>query len=116
VEGLVRAALIRSLRESGYRVVDEADAGYGRATPIQADIDQFWNWFSPGAFTVDVDFRARVRIIGDVPGFRDSSEPVPGDARSSGMAATSETWLKTTSAGIEDLIKNIKQRLGAVPR
>jgi len=43
VEGLVKDAVIRSLRESGYRVVDESDA---------ADIDQFLSWFSPGAFTV----------------------------------------------------------------
>jgi hypothetical protein len=113
VERLVKDALIRSFRESGYRVVDESDGAYGVATPIEADIDQFWGWVNPGFFTVDVDFDSRLRITGDVPGFRDSAEPVTGKARTSGMAAGSETWLKTTNEGIEALVKNIKQRLGA---
>jgi len=113
VEGLVKDALIRSLRESGYRVIDDSDGAFATATPVQADIDQFWAWFSPGAFTVDVRFRSRVRITGDLPGFRDRADPVAGDAMSSIMAATGDTWRKTTNEGIEDLVKNIKLRLGS---
>jgi hypothetical protein len=113
VEGLVKDAVVRSLRESGYRVVDAPDAAFATATPLEADIDQFWLWFSPGAFTVDIRFRARVRLTGDLPGLREDASPLTGDARSSSMAATSEVWRKTTSEGIEDLVKNIKQRLGS---
>ncbi|MFH0879382.1 MAG: flagellar biosynthesis protein, partial [Lentisphaerota bacterium] len=46
VEQLVREALVKSFRDSGYRVLEagEVAADGEKAIPVEADIEQFWSW------------------------------------------------------------------------
>src|SRR5919201_4639639 len=107
---VVEEALTRSLRESGLRVVDKQDPQAAAATPIEADVEQFWAWFRPGAFQVAVEFESSVRLTSRLPALR-GSELVNGSSRVTGMAATSETWQEAITKGVDDLVRNTRERL-----
>ena len=111
---VVEEALTRSLRESGYRVVGKQDPQAAAAIPIEADIDQFWAWFRPGAFQVAVEFESSVRLTSRLPALR-GRDPLKGNARVTGMAATSETWQEAITKGVDDLARNTRERLKGAP-
>ncbi len=110
VPKLVGDALTRAFRESGYRVLQPEDNGYAEASAITADIDQFWAWFTPGFWAITLEFRADVRIQGEIGPFQ-TGNSVQGSARESGMAATSDTWKAVVDKGVEDLIRNLRAML-----
>ena len=111
VPKLVGDALTRAFRESDYRVLQPEDNGYAEASAITADIDQFWAWFTPGFWAITLEFRADVRIQAEVGPFQNGGS-VQGSARESGMAATSDTWKSVVDKGVEDLIRNLRTKLG----
>lgn len=110
VVGLVEEAVARALREAGYRVAAKQDPPVTDAIPIEADIDQFWAWFRPGFAQVAVEFETRVNIRGPMSAFQ-SAEPVKGVARVTGMAITSDDWQKAVNQGLEDFVRNLRERL-----
>lgn len=110
VPGLVTDALTRAFRESGVRVLQPGDDGYGEAMMITADIDRFWAWFRPGFWAITLEFRADVRIKGEFDPFQEGVS-VQGSAQNSGMAATSDAWKDVVSKGVEDLIMNVRAKL-----
>lgn len=111
VPQLVGDALTRAFRESGYRVLQPEDKGYAEASAITADVDQFWAWFTPGFWVITLEFRADVRIQAEIGPFQNGGS-VQGSARESGMAATSDTWKSVVEKGVEDLIRNLRAKLG----
>jgi hypothetical protein len=111
VPKLVEDALTRGFRESGYRVLQPEDNGYAEASAITADIDRFWAWFTPGFWTITLEFRADVRIQSKAGPFQNGGS-VQGLARENGMAATSHTWKSVVDKGVEDLIRNLRAKLG----
>jgi len=110
VENLVKEALIRAFRESEYRVIDKNDLAYSAAIPLEADINQFWSWFTPGFWAIKLEFDSRIKITGDVPGFQNGNE-VSGHILLHSAGAGSKQWMNTMNKGIENLIQNIKKRL-----
>ena len=110
VAGLVEEALGRALQEAGYRLVRKEDPPVAEVIPIEADIDQFWAWFSPGFWQVAAEFEARVSMKAPMPAFQ-SGEPVKGAARVEGMAITQDDWQKVVNQGLEDLSRNFRERL-----
>lgn len=111
VPKLVEDALTRGFRESGYRVLQPEDNGYAEASAITADIDRFWAWFTPGFWAITLEFRADVRIQSKTGPFQNGGS-VQGLARENGMAATSHTWKSVVDKGVEDLIRNLRAKLG----
>jgi len=110
VPQLVGDALTRAFRESGYRVLLPGDSGYEEASAITADVDQFWTWFTPSWWTIMVEFRADVRIQGEIGPFQNGGS-IQGSARESGMVATSDMWNSVMDQGVEDLIRNLRATL-----
>lgn len=103
VEDLVKEALIRAFRESEYRVIDKSDMAYSNAIPIEVDINQFWSWFTPGMWSVKLEFESRIKITGDVPGFANGNEVRGYVLLHSGGAGTRQ-WMNTLNKGITNLI------------
>lgn len=62
VSGLVEQAISTGFKESGYTVVKKGDANYESATPVSARINQFWAWFSPGAWSVKVSQKSEIEL------------------------------------------------------
>lgn len=107
VEALVRDALTRSFRESGYRVVEE-----GKATPVEAEIEQFWAWFTPGFWTTSLEFEARVKVKGEL-------KPLAGDPVVRGyvilhtQAAGTWAWMNIMRKGLENFVEEFGKKLGS---
>jgi hypothetical protein len=112
VENVVKEALEKSFREAGYRVVDDVKESKEQVVPIEADIEQFWSWFTPGFWAVSLEFEAKVKIKGDVPGFK-NGETVRGYVEAHTQAAGTRAWLSTINKGIDSFVAEVKKRLSA---
>ena len=110
VEELTRDALINALRDSGYRVLVDGEPGYEAATPVSAEIHQFWAWMTPGFWTIKLRYNAKLQLKGDWP-LNDDHQFVEGDARYSGAIASSSEWREVINNGIKNLILNLKNML-----
>lgn len=103
VEDLVREALAKSLRQAGYRVVGPTPGRGGKPIPIEADIQKFWCWVTPGFWAMRMEFEAEVLIKGDVPSFR-TGETVRGYIKLHTQAARTASWMNTVNKGIENFV------------
>jgi hypothetical protein len=110
VEDLVKEALTRSFREAGYRVVEAPAAAGEPVVPVEADIEQFWAWFTPGVLRATLEFEARVNIKGDLPPIS-TGETVRGDIKLHAAVAGTRQWRNTITKGIESFIEAVKARL-----
>lgn len=107
VEQLVREAVTKALGDKGYAVVDAGSAEYERALPLQVYIQQFWAWFTPGAFQVSVEFEGILLLRGDA--LVDSKdERVRGYAIVKGMVASDTEWREVMKLGVADLVLKTK--------
>ena len=109
VEDLVREALVKSFREAGYRVVAD-DAKADKAASIEADIEQFWAWFTPGFWAVTLEFEAKVNIKGNVKAFKEG-KMVRGYVLLHSQAAVTGAWLNTLNKGLENFTGEVKAEL-----
>jgi len=112
VEDLVRDAVSISLREQGYFVLNEYSSGgeYDNALPVEVDIQQFWAWFSPGFWAAKLQFEAIIDISGK--GLLDEGkQTVRGYVKLNTQAANTRAWTNTIMKGLEDLIRNIKEKV-----
>ena len=110
VEDLVRESLTKSFREAGYRVVENEDGA--KAVPIEADIDQFWSWFSPGFWALSLEFEAKVQVKGDVPSYQ-NGKSVRGYVLLHSQAATTAAWQNTIQKGLDNFAAEVKGGLAA---
>ena len=110
VMDLVRAAVTRAMNEVEIRVVNEDEPELDSARPVDVDIQQFWAWFSPGFWTVALEFDARLRITTDLGDFRDG-EGAHGYTRLKSFAEDAGAWRNTIDKGLEELNTDLKQKL-----
>ncbi|MCK4840164.1 MAG: hypothetical protein KAS94_15265 [Desulfobulbaceae bacterium] len=110
VEILTREALVRSLREKGFQVLEPSDPGYENAIAVEADIYQFWAWITPGFWAMKLDFEARVLIKGDIGAFKTGQE-VRSSTRLHTQAAGTRAWTNILKQGVDDLVKQVKETI-----
>jgi len=112
---LIREAATAALSERGYAIVEEKSPEYGKALPLQIDIQQFWAWNTPtGApFVVSVEFEGILRLTGEV--VSDGGEvDVRGYGNVKGTPTDSQ-WQEVLRLGIADLIEKIKASIKPPP-
>ena len=112
VAGLVRAAATKALQDAGYTVVDDKSPNYAVALPLAIDIEQFWAWFTPGAFLVTIEFNGRIVMKGDALVGRDLG-PVRASATYDSGAIFESDWTKIVEQGLDDLSGRMKERIKA---
>ncbi|HPO13713.1 MAG TPA: hypothetical protein PLI09_09725 [Candidatus Hydrogenedentes bacterium] len=112
VENVVREALTKAFREAGYSVLDSTSAPNASAMPVEADIEQFWSWFTPGFATISVEFEARVKIKGNIQPFT-NGETVRGYVKHHAAAAGTRQWQNAFDTGVAAFIDEVKKRLAA---
>ncbi|SLM32117.1 putative Flagellar biosynthetic protein [Desulfamplus magnetovallimortis] len=112
VEQLVKDALVKSFRESGYYVIDDKSETdkQKNAVPVKADIEQFWAWVTPGFWTISLEFEAKVKIKGDIPSF-ENGDTVRGYVKLHTQAAGTKAWMNTMDKGLESFVSEVKKRL-----
>ena len=110
VEALVREALAKSFREAGCRVVEDTTGLTDTVIPIEADIDQFWSWMTPGFWALSLEFETKVTIKGGVDPFK-SGELVRGYVELHTQAAGTKAWMNTINKGMDVFVAEVKKRL-----
>jgi len=106
VESIVREAATQALQEKGYGVVDAKSPEAAKALPVELTIKQFWAWFTPGFFTISLEYQGIVEIESAV--LPADKEVVRGYARVNSMAATDEEWKNVVTQGVSDLAVKLK--------
>jgi len=109
VEMLVAEALTKAFRDAGYQVAGSNDTTTV-AIPVEAEIEQFWSWITPGAWSIGVFFETTVNIKCDLASFK-SGEKVSGKIHLQSQAVTTRAWSNTINKGIEAFINEMKNRL-----
>ncbi len=110
---LVKESLTQSLREKGYSVVEPTAPGADKAIPVQAEIQQFWSWFTPGFWTLSLEFEAIVNIKAGQILVHGPEQKVRGYVKLHSQAATTRAWVNTVQKGLEDLNGKTKEELRA---
>ena len=114
VAGLVESSLAKGLRENGYRVLTPDDAGYDEAAAIQVDIEKFWGWFSPGFWSIGINFETLLRLTGPVGPFSDGQE-FASSVEKRFAAAGGKNWETTIRASMDELNRDIAEKLAQNP-
>jgi hypothetical protein len=110
VNDLVREAMTKALQEKGYSVVEQDSGNYRNALPLEADIEQLWAYMTPGFWSLTLESETIATIKGNV--FPASTEEkIRGYARMSAQAAFESNYIEVIQNGIEDFIKNLKEKL-----
>ena len=110
VQDVVREAMTKALREKGYSVVEQGSVAYQNALPLEADIGQLWTYMTPGMWSLTLEFETIVKIKGNV--FPTSKEEqIRGYAQMSTQIGSESNYVETMQNGIEDFIKNFKEKL-----
>lgn len=110
---LVKESLTQSLREKGYSVVEPTAPGADKAIPVQAEIQQFWSWFTPGFWALSLEFEAIVNLKADQILVHGQEQKVRGYVQLHSQAATTRAWVNTIQKGLEDLNGKTKAELRA---
>lgn len=110
VMAIVAASLAKGLRENGYRVLDESDAGYDDAAPLDVSIDRFWGWFQPGFWQVKLHFGTELTVTGPVEPFAQGKR-FSSDVEMGYQAATESNWRKTMDGSLVQLNQDMSSAL-----
>jgi len=110
VQGLVKDAMSKALREKGYAVVEPRSSDFEKAMTLEADINQLWAYMKPGFWALTLEFETIVNIKGDV--FQNSKEEqVRGYSRMSAQTGAESNYIEVMQNGIDNFIDNFKKKL-----
>jgi hypothetical protein len=112
VQQLSRAAVVRALRDAGYRVSAPGDQGYAEAIPIKVRIDEFWSWFSPGFASVAVSFRGKLYLQGNVTPIV-AGASYSAEVQDRMQAVFESDWAAVVSKGVAALSESVRKGLAA---
>jgi len=59
---VVENHLSNGFRENGYRVLSPGESNYENAIPLEVDINNFWGWFSPGFWSIGLNFQTAIVV------------------------------------------------------
>lgn len=110
VEQLAGEAITAAFRKAGYRVVGQNQPEFATATPVDAEVVEFWSWMTPGFAKITLDFRALIRIKTALPGL---PQPLVIEASNQvrGGSAKTSAWVKTIDGGLNALVQNLSTAL-----
>lgn len=110
VQGLVKDAMAKALREKGYAVIEPSSIHYEKAIPLEANINQLWAFMTPGFWALTLEFETIVNIQGDV--FQNSKEEqIRGYSRMSAQTGAESNYIEVMQNGIDNFIENFKKKI-----
>ncbi len=102
---LVNESVASAYKQAGYEVVTEP--GAADATAVKVHIVEFWSWFTPGFFSVDVSSKSLLRI--ETPG--EKALNVVTRQNQSMQAVMESDWKKITEAGLQEVSRETYKQL-----
>ena len=102
---LVNESVAAAYKQAGYEVVTTPSTP--DAATVKVHIVEFWSWFTPGFFSVDVTSKSLVRI--ESPG-QNALNIVTRQSESM-QAVTESDWRKITEAGLQEVSRETYKQL-----
>ena len=102
---LVNESVASAYKQAGYEVVTEP--GAADATSVKVHIVEFWSWFTPGFFSVDVSSKSLLRI--ETPG--EKALNVVTRQNQSMQAVMENDWKKITEADLQEVSRETYKQL-----
>ncbi|WP_269524184.1 YajG family lipoprotein [Coraliomargarita parva] len=105
---LTKDLLEEGLKRRGYAISQDPNS----KLRIEATIDEFWAWFTPGAFAIK--FEARVNCDVSIDGAAQSElVVVKGYGRNQGQVASDANWALAYERAFNDFLDNFASALSA---
>lgn len=110
VSGLVESALATGFQEAGYIVVKPGDPNFANATPVTAQIVDFWAWFQPGFWSVTTNQKSELQLSGDV-GALHGAQTLKTRVKESKQVVVSSDWQEIVEKGLSAITSRTKDLL-----
>ncbi|WP_177409924.1 flagellar biosynthesis protein [Pseudomonas sp. S09G 359] len=101
---LVNQSVASAYQQAGYEVVTEPSAA---DTKVKVHIVEFWSWFTPGFFTVDVSSKSLLRI--EAPGAK--TFDVVTLQNQSMQVVMEKDWKKITEENLQEVSRQTAKQL-----
>lgn len=110
VMDVVENRLSEGFRENGYRVITDKDDGYDTATSIEVDINKFWGWFSPGFWSLGINFVTSIIVTAPIDGFSEGVE-FDSEVQKRFQTGSSGNWTTVINLSLDELNKDIETEI-----
>lgn len=115
VSQLVAKSIAEGYRKAGYQVVENAEKN-GNTQAVTVRITEFWSWFSPGAFSIAVNNKARLNVTST-----GGTAPINliTDKRESMQLVVESDWKVITEEGLQAITEAMVKELcgkGSCPK
>jgi hypothetical protein len=111
VSNVIEEAVIKSLRDKGYVVVEKDSPDYTKAIPVEVDIQKFWGWSYMGLWAFSLNFEAEITMRGQDIFPTGDEEKIRGSITLHSQIADTRAWTNTLQRGLDNFIAAIKVRL-----
>lgn len=110
VESLTAASIRQAFVEKGYKVLDSKEQATGNTVFVEATIDKFWSWFSPGfwAITLNTEIASGVSIKSAE---KDTTAAVSVKASEHFQVAAEGNWTKVINNALRAFVDELKTKL-----
>ncbi|HSR64203.1 MAG TPA: hypothetical protein VLM17_01180, partial [Xanthomonadaceae bacterium] len=109
VETITRQLVAQGLQQHGYRVVDAAGAPDG-ALRVKVAIEEFWSWFTPGFWAVDME--ARLRTLLQFAGASDKRVEISAYGKKSAPTGREGNYQQSYDRAFQDYLQKQDAALG----
>lgn len=110
VEALVSSTVKQAFTESGYQVVDSADAINGDGYIVDVSINKFWSWMNPGFWAITLSSEINTEIkLNDKDSER--KEVVGVNYADDFAAASTDEWTEVMQKALASYLEAAKERL-----
>ncbi len=110
VMDVVENRLSVGFRQNGYKVLSKGDAGYDVAIPIEVDINNFWGWFSPGFWSIGINFKTSIIVTAPVDQFSKGIE-FDSEVQERFQTASGGNWQKVINLSLAELNDDIEAEI-----
>jgi hypothetical protein len=110
VSGLFESAITRAFQDAGYRVMEKNDPSAADALRIEADVEQFWGWATPGLTAGHLECQVRVLINAPIASF-DSGAYVAGYYRQPVYDLSDENWYRIINTCLNGFMDDLRGKL-----
>ncbi|MDN5780772.1 MAG: hypothetical protein L0H23_01900 [Luteimonas sp.] len=105
VETITRELVAAGLQQQGYRIAPAGDAP-ADALKVKVTIKEFWAWFTPGFWAVEME--ARLKTLLQFEGATTSEVEVSGYGSNAGQSGRATNWKQAYDRAFEDYLEKQK--------
>lgn len=109
VSDVVTNRLTAAFRSSGFRVLDSGSE-VEQSIPLEVRIKEFWGWFSPGFWSIGLNFRTSVVVFAPVVGF-EQGVAFESEVERRFQTAMESNWQTVIDQSLQELGAAMRDRI-----